>query len=239
MARTKPASGAVAQPLGPVPAQRPRKDWVTRTRGTVLDAKQYTRFVAIMKRVLLGAAGLLILAVIVYSVLPREQDPLALTVTDITKIQNDLAMVSPKLTGADSQGNPFVVTADTAVQLGRNARRAQLSNVQADMNMKDGGWVNASAVSGVLDANKRTIALPGDIAVFSDQGYELHTDLASVDLANGVVRGDHPVTGQGPLGSLRADKFSIRRSKKEVQLIGNVHMTINVSEMKQMKKKKS
>ncbi|MBI3677196.1 MAG: LPS export ABC transporter periplasmic protein LptC [Proteobacteria bacterium] len=230
--RAKPNPGAVAQPLGPVPQPRARGDWAARARTNVTDAQQYTRFVGIMKRVLLFAAGGLILAVVIYSVLPREQSEWTITTQEITKIKNDLAMVKPKLTGADSAGNPFVITADKAVQLGRNARRANLYNVEADMTLKDGGWMNASAAKGLLDANKRTIALSGAIAVFSDQGYELHTDLADVDLNKGLVRGDHMVSGQGPLGTLRADRFTIQRSNKQVQLIGNVHMTINVSGMK-------
>jgi lipopolysaccharide export system protein LptC len=228
VARPKSAPGAVAEPLGSVPARR-HDDWSARTRTTVSDAQQYTRFVGIMKRVLLFAVGMLILAVVVYSLLPRGEEKLQFTVTDIAKIQNDLTMVKPKLTGSDSDGNPFVITADTAVQLGRNVRRARLNNVEADMTLQNGGWINATASRGLLDVDKRTIALNGNIEVFSDQGYELHTDLANVDLNTGLVRGDHPVTGQGPLGTLRADKFTVHRNQKQVQLFGNVHMTISLS----------
>ena len=35
-------------------------------------------------------------------------------------------MIKPRLTGADAKGNPFVITADTAIQDANNPKRASL-----------------------------------------------------------------------------------------------------------------
>jgi hypothetical protein len=90
-------------------------------------------------------------------------------------------------------------------------RKASLINVQADLSLKNGQWMNASAPHGTLDADSQKLSLSGAIAVFTDQGYEIHTDLAYIDLARGTAVGPHHVTGQGPSGTFEADRFRIER----------------------------
>jgi lipopolysaccharide export system protein LptC len=65
----------------------------------------------------------------------------------------------------------------------------------------------------------------GGVNVFSSDGYELHTQSASVDLNKGVVHGQK-VTGQGPLGALNADRFQLDRDSKILTLDGHVRMTL-------------
>jgi hypothetical protein len=65
----------------------------------------------------------------------------------------------------------------------------------------------------------------------------MHTMLANVDLANGIVRGPRMAVGQGPIGNMRADSFYIDRDKHIIVLNGNVHMTLYPNAMKSEKKK--
>src|SRR5215472_10616450 len=134
MTRDSNARGAVAEPLEPLQkrAGRTGREWTPRMRGTALDALRYTRFVAFMKRALPIVAGLLVAAVLAYSFIPRQPDHVTVSYDWMGKIDNDLAMIRPHLTGADAKGNPFVITADKAVQDRRNTRRARLTNVEAD-----------------------------------------------------------------------------------------------------------
>jgi len=209
MADRRAVTGAVAEPIGKTP--RGRFDWSARSRSTVDDAERYSRFVNIMRRSLLLAGLLLIGLVIGYSIIPRQSQRLAMTFEKMGIVANDLSMIKPKLHGTDSDGNPFTVTADKATQNPKDLRKATLTNVEADLSLKDGQWLNATAPHGVLDADARQLSLSGAIAVFTDQGYEMHTDLAHIDLAKGVAVGPHRVTGQGPLGSFVADRFRIER----------------------------
>jgi len=86
--------------------------------------------------------------------------------------------------------------------------------------------LNATAVNGFVDMDKGTLALTGGISVFSDDGYEIHTPRADVDLKKGTMRGPSPVTGNGPSGTLRADTFELDRKTQQLVLVGNVHMTL-------------
>jgi lipopolysaccharide export system protein LptC len=191
---------------------RRRVDVAARTRTTVSEAKRYTKFVGVMKRVLLIAALALLAAVLAYSLQPRRKDRVAITVQKLGVVNNDLAMIKPRLTGTDAKGSPYVVTADRAIQDAKDTHRARLQNVEADLTTRTGGWISISAPHGYLDANAHKLDLNGAIAMFTDSGYEAHTDLANIDLARGIVVGPHHVTGQGPLGTFVADRFRVEKA---------------------------
>jgi lipopolysaccharide export system protein LptC len=237
----------------PARTTQPRHvDWAVEARTTVHDARRYTQFVGIMKRVLLVAVTALVLAVLAYTLQPRDAKQYQMTFERMGIIANDLTMVKPRLAGTDSDGSPFVVTADTAVQDRNNIHRARLANVEADLTAKDGAWYNMNAPTGFLDSDAQKLWLRGKIAMYSDNGYELHTDAAFVDLAPScdpktgkpvsgkpakpgkpparcartTIRGDREVTGQGPLGTVRADRFHVEKATKHIFLDGHVRMVL-------------
>jgi lipopolysaccharide export system protein LptC len=223
-----PDTHPAAEPRVKSAAKRISIDWTARTRGTILDAERYSRFVIVMKRALPIAAGAVIMAVVAYSLVPRPSDRGGVNFEygSMRKLDNDLAMIKPRLTGADSKGNPFVITADAAIQDGKNARRARLKNVEADLTTQNATWINANAAGGFIDADKQFLTLDGGISVFSDSGYELHTSAVDVDLNKSFLTGNHHVTGQGPQGAFEADRFTIDHKTQHIALIGNVHTTL-------------
>lgn len=226
---------------------KPAIDWSARNRVTSVEVQRYSRFVVIMKRALPLAALALIAAVVAYSLQPRLQDGRKLSIIfQKLHITNDLMMSSPRLTGEDSQGNPYVVTAERAVQDLKNRKHARLEKVEADITLKKGDWINLTGAQGWLDMAEQKLWLWGVIDVFSDNGYEMHTSAADIDMLTGTVVGKKFVSGQGPLGTFYADKFKIDRGvardkkhgarptpkaaakseKTVIYLYGNVHMTI-------------
>jgi lipopolysaccharide export system protein LptC len=217
---------AVVQPLLPpeaaARAEHPLRDWTERTRSTALQALRYTRFVAFMKGALPIAAAAIVAAVVAYSVVPRHPEGVSLAYQRMATLHNDLAMIKPRLTGTDAKGNPFVITADAAIQDPADRHRATLKQVQADVQLDGQHWLNASADGGLFDMDAGTLKLNGGIALYTDSGYELHTQSADVDLKKNIFQGHDAVTGHGPLGSLRADSFLIERVQRHMKLDGHV-----------------
>jgi lipopolysaccharide export system protein LptC len=246
MVQSDPTSDGLADALNS--ASKPAIAWIERQRASTLDVQRYTRFVGIMKRALPMAAVALLMAVLAYSLQPRMQDSrkMALTFKELNLFGNDLTMTKPRLTGVDGNGNPYVVTAEEAIQDAHNSKVAQLRKVEADLTTKSGTWINLTATHGLLDQAKELLWLSGIIDVFSDNGYEAHTTAAKVDMNTGSVVGRKFVWGQGLFGTFYADKFHIERTtqrapkhgakpapldktkadKTMVYLYGNVHMTM-------------
>ena len=221
------APHALAEPLSAAGLARSRRDWSSRARADLRQTERYTHFVVIAKRGLLIAAAVLVTAVLAYSLQPRQNgNQIAFSFKNIQVLGNDLAMTSPRLTGVDEKGDPYIVTAEKAIQDRLNAKRARLMNVQGDVTLKDGTWVSGTAPSGNLDAAKKLLTLKGAISVFSDNGYEAHTTAANINMDTGMITGNRTVAGQGPLGTFRADSFEIDRKKNLIYLYRNVQMTI-------------
>ncbi len=228
MTRETEVRSAVAQPLEPPPAPAPHslRDWTEKRRTTAKEALRYTRFVTLMKRLLPIAAVALLASVIAYSVTPRRLEKLSVTMQQSGNLANDLTMTKPRFTGTDGKGNPFTVTAAEAVQDPKNRHRAQLRQVEADMQFDSRNWLNATAGNGAFDIDAGILKLTGGISLFTDSGYELHTASADVFLKTNIFEGAQQVTGHGPFGSLRADSFHFDRLKRLVKLNGHVHMVM-------------
>ena len=209
------------------PEARERRDWTARARGTALDALRYSQFVALMKRALPLAASVVLVAVLVYSFIPRQPDRMTMTFQSRSTFENDLSMVKPRLTGVDDDGNPFVITADIAIQDPKNIHRGNMKNIQADMTLDNGRWLNTTATEGAFDMDRGTLNLRKGIALFTDDGYELHTASVDVDMKKGQFHGPGTVTGHGPFGTMRADRFDVDHKKQLLHLTGNVHMTFS------------
>ncbi len=204
----------------------PGYDWSARARTTAGEAQRYSRFVFLMKRVLSLGAFLIIAAVLGFFFVQRMPRQLQMSYERLGRVENDLAMMKPRLTGSDSKGNPYVITADMAVQDAHDPKKASLRNMEADLSLDRQHWLNARAKAGMVDMNSGQLELTGGIDVFTDSGYELHSHSASANLKQSVIHGHEPVTGQGPDGTLRADEFQADRATDILTLSGHVQMTL-------------
>jgi len=203
-----------------------RYDWSARARSTSMEALRYSRFVVLMRRLLALGAFLIIAAVLAFFFVQRLPRQLQMSYGRLGHVENDLAMMKPRLTGADSKGNPYVITAEMAVQDARNPKKASLKHLEADLALDRQNWVNARAKDGVVDLDTGKLELSGGIDVFSASGYELHSSSASADLKESVIHGHEPVTGQGPDGTLSADRFHADRDTNMLTLNGHVKMKL-------------
>ena len=201
-------------------------DWSARVRTTTVEALRYSRFVVLMKRILALGAFLIIAAVLAFFFVQRMPRKLEMSYEQLGRVQNDLTMMKPRLAGSDSKGNPYVITADRAVQDARDPKKAVLQNIQADLTLDHANWVNARARSGLVDMTTGQLELYGGIDVFTAAGYELHSASASANMKQSVIHGHDTVTGQGPSGTLRADEFHADRATDILTLSGHVHMTL-------------
>jgi len=196
-------------------------------RETLYQARRYSTFVRFMKRILPLAALVLAVAILVYAVQPRDGGQMAMTFERMGTIENDLAMINPRLTGTDENGLPFVVTASSAVQLGPTVERIRLENVNADLVLEDGTKLNVVAAVGVIDNQTQTLDFYGGIRLSTADGYTAETESARADLQRGIIRGDSPVEAAGAIGSLTAQGFTFERSSGMLRFTGEVRMIIS------------
>jgi lipopolysaccharide export system protein LptC len=195
-------------------------------RETLDKIRRYSIFVTFMKGALPAAALGLAVAVLVYAVQPRDTNRMALTFERMGTIENDLAMVMPRLTGLDDEGFPFVVTAATAVQESRGSDMVRLEDVVADIALRE-GKLHVEAARGVVDTRQHLLDVSGGIRLTSDNGYAARTPAAKADLKAGTVRGENGIEATGTFGRITADRFSMNRVTRQLRFTGNVRMLLN------------
>jgi lipopolysaccharide export system protein LptC len=96
--------------------------------------------------------------------------------------------------------------------------------------MNDGTWLALTAKVGYYDRQTELLDLVGDVNLFHDQGFEVRTEKAQVDLKGGTASGDLPVEGQGPSGTLTAEGFRAIDSGKTVIFTGKSKMILYPAE---------
>lgn len=187
---------------------------------------RYTRFVALSKHFLwVVAAAVIALLVWVASDNSGENGTrIIFSNAQKTEKPPQNVMNHPHYQGVDAQNRPYTVIADTATQV--DASHVALVAIRADMTMTTGAWLALNAGSGMLNLTAKQLELKDAVDMFYDGGYEFRTDHAHVDIQKGSAYGDAPVEGQGPLGTLKADSFSVENRGQVIRFNGSVRMTL-------------
>ena len=214
------------------PPERPRVRFALLTEAALAPSAikwrpLYSRYVGWMKIVLPLTAAALIGLVVAWPD-PAPQSPsFGFSFANLGAGEDgELGMNKARFIGADEDQQTFVVTADSARPDAAKPYLLTLETLQADMTMKDGRWMTLMAPIGLFDREAKQLILPGDVDIYSDYGFEMHTRGARLDLATGIAVGDQPVQASGPLGLLRAGGFRFVRDGRRLYFTGRVTLTV-------------
>ncbi len=197
-------------------------------------AARYSRFVKLMKALLPIFAFAILAVVAVYTIVYDTDDKLTVAFQQAPGFQFDRRTTRPTFTGAAGNGQRYEVTADSLEPRDADMREIVLSGPKADLRAPDGGRVQLGSLTGVIDLEGQTVMLDGDVVVVSHDGYEFRTARVLIDLEQQTVLGDQPVTGTGPMGTVRADGFQVLDGAQRVRFAGNVAMTIDPAALQAM-----
>jgi lipopolysaccharide export system protein LptC len=226
-----PIEGPIERSVGDNDSQAvgkaPRRFQFDPDRRQDLTSPRYSRFVGMMKLLLPLLALGLVVAVVIWPNEFSEATGLHLSYTTPEDgSAAELTMLHPRYLGTDARNRPFVVTADRATQDPNDQRNVTLEQLQADMATADGRWFTILAHKGVYHQQRQQLRLQGPINLFSDQGYEFNAEVADIDLKSGRAVSDQPVRGQGPFGTLQADRMEVEDFGQRLLFMGNVKMRV-------------
>jgi len=199
--------------------------WEPRRVLTLSAARRRTALVRGLRIGFIVAAIAIVLTVIIQmitgSLQPAPGAPEA--------VGTDVRMINPRFSGRDENLTPYVLTADSAI------RRRESANGLTDLNRprlvydflsENEGGSNVLAQTGTYDPAERVLDLETDVNFSTFTGYRFETSHARIFLREERALGDQPVTGNGPMGQIRADRFEIRESGDHVIFEGRVSARI-------------
>ncbi len=110
--------------------------------------------------------------------------------------------------GRDQQGQPYTVTAASAVQKGPNS--VTLTAPEGDITLKSGAWLMLKSATGDYNQKNDMLNLNGGVTLYRNDGTIVTTKGTAIDLRQGGASGTNPVQVTGPFGTLNAQNgFSI------------------------------
>ncbi len=196
---------------------------------TARRPSRYSRFVKIM-RVALPVTAVAMLAVLALWPQLRGLDSgfILPGISDV-ELEGDgrVRLASPQYVGRGSGGEAYRVQAGSARVDPVSPRQVELEAMQASLPGRDGGRDFAvEAVQARYDRDAETLDLDGDVRVRTSDGYELRTQAARLDVARGHVATSTPVDGEGPRGSIVADRMDIEERGALVRFEGKVRVKL-------------
>ena len=127
--------------------------------------------------------------------------------------------------GEDTKGQPFIISAGSAVQRTSKDPVVKLNDLAARIQLQDGP-ARILARTGSYDMESETVDVNGPVSVRGANGYVLDTRDVRIDLASRTARSNGAVTGSMPLGSFSADHIYADISNRIVRLDGRARLHI-------------
>lgn len=127
--------------------------------------------------------------------------------------------------GEDGKGQPFIMTAGSAVQKSSTEPIVRVDALAAQIQLKDGP-ANVTAPHGAYDMQTEQVHINGPVKVVATGGYTLDTNDATLDLKTRHLHSDGAVTGTVPQGQFSASQLSADLDNHVVTLDGNARLRI-------------
>lgn len=120
--------------------------------------------------------------------------------------------------GVDSDGRPYMITAENARQIDDN--RIELTAPEADIHLANGSWLYGRADAGTYMQDSRVLILTGKVQLYRSDGTLINGPAADVDLDQSVVSSPYWVHAESPLGVQDAESMFMDQKRGIIQFIG-------------------
>lgn len=222
--KKKPAPKPPLRPL----AER-LEQWLNEPREVFARGPLYLRSVLWAKVAFPALAVALLAIVFIWPQLSQQEKRLKVDFPLLANTdQIGSYVTSPRYMGVNAKGQNFQITAKSAYSAsGEGGSAINLDQVQARLQQDDKNSLVLAADQATFWHKQRKLALAGNVTFINAGGYRLTASQAYADLKAGVIWGDQPILGQGPLGSLKGQGFRILDQGNRLILQGKSTITLN------------
>jgi len=198
------------------------------SRSMAKSVSKYSKIIATLRIVLPSLALFLIALVVLLPQFRGEDERFIVDIGPSEESDSDsLSLVNARYFGTDEQGQPFSLTAKVVQELQGSETDVRLTSPKADISLNNGTWLVVGASDGIYDRSIDVLNLTGEVSLFQDQGFEIHTSTAEVDLKEGSAEGEEPVHGQGTFGQLESHGFRLEDKGKKILFKGPARLILN------------
>lgn len=196
--------------------------WVPTRRLSLHQARSRSKLVGLLRMLFTSGAAIsagILIGSLAYTMISGASMQADYSSDEVVTMRN------PRFSGRNAEGQPYVITADTAQRDGANAALIELANPALD----DGINGTVRAPRGVFDQEAQQLELFEDVVMTDSAGNRFVSTHARMYVQENRVVGLQPLEGEGPLGKIRADSYEIRDGGSRIIFRGNVWTEIQSS----------
>jgi lipopolysaccharide export system protein LptC len=200
-------------------SRRLRQHWAA-------PGSSHDKVIAVMRVVLPASVGVLA-ALLAAAPLTSGRDISFVLAKDRVAVAHERLRVTRALyRGQDSKGQPFALSALSAVQATSSNPVLKLDRLAARIGLT-GGPGTVVAPTGSYNMTTEKVVLDGPVAMRTADGYALDTQDVDLDLKTRSLTSRTAVTGKLPLGRFSADHMQANLDQRTVLLTGNARLHID------------
>ena len=202
-----------------------------RSHAEYRRAQSHSRLVRLLKFILPLSAVLVVVAFVVVSWLDNLV-PDGVGIESVVVRDGKLVMQNPVMSGQSSDARPYTMRAARAVQDLSVPDVIVLEDIVADLPAPNSANAVLNAASGTLNKAAQTIMFDQPLSVTTEDGMKVQLQSADVDMANGGLVTDAPVSISTGDASVVAQSMQMTDKGRIIIFKDKVRMTINPSALK-------
>ncbi|KKC27741.1 LPS export ABC transporter periplasmic protein LptC [Sphingomonas sp. SRS2] len=137
-----------------------------------------------------------------------------------------MRVTSATYRGEDAKGQPFELSAGSAVQVSSRDPVVRLQSLAAKIQLQDGP-AQIDARQGRYDMDSEKVAIDGKVLFRSADGYHIETRDVGIDLKTRQVASQGRVDGRMNIGTFAGDRFTADLNTRVVVLEGRARLHID------------
>lgn len=186
---------------------------------------RHDRLIRIARTALPSIIGVLAAGLVFAPLATRSEVSFVLAKDTVAIARERMRVTAATYRGEDGKGQPFQLTAGSAVQATSRDPVVKLSDLTATILLKDGP-ASLHADTGRYDMDREIVSVIGPVIFTSTGGYRLQTRDVAVGLKTRKLASAGPVDGEMPLGSFSADRIMADLGARSVTLEGRARLHI-------------
>ena len=120
-----------------------------------------------------------------------------------------IRMITPRFYGQSSDGQPYIITARSAVRDEADLKRVFLDAPTLTLGVGSATPTRSTADRGIYREDTLKLQLFGNVRMDDGAGYRFASNEAMVDTRNGNTTGETALQGEGPTGQVQSNAYSV------------------------------
>lgn len=175
-----------------------------------------------LRRVLPAAMGLIVLGLATLVTISALEAPRPVKTDDPI-----IRMVGARFQGRVEDGRSFLIGAQEAARDERQPHRVSLVEPIMVVGAETATPRRLMARTGVYDERTRLLRLIGEVRIDDGLGNRVASNDITIDTRTGTAVGQEGIEGDGPVGQVSADSYSVKDEGDRIEFRGRVRTRVN------------